>query len=333
MSINKKAMLRYKIIDDCLRNRYKKFNIDDILDKCNEMLYEYYGKKAMVSKRQIYHDLNFIQYYYSAEIEKIIENRRTYYRYKDPNFSIFTNLLTESDLIKIKEAIDVLSQFKGLPQFNWLHQVIASLECRFNIKPSNKKKVIDFYQISDLKGLKYIQPLYNAIINENVLEVTYKSFQDIKAKKFYFHPYYLKEYNNRWFVFGHNENTNISTWNLALDRIVSLKYSNKKYKHFDFDWEKYFSDIIGVTHFENERPQKIVLAFNEISAPYVETKPLHSSQIQKIENGKLIIEIFVAINYELIQNILFYGKNVEVLSPESLRQAIKNELLEALNNY
>lgn len=43
MAVNKLALIRYKTIDDCLRNRFRKWSLDDIIEKVAEVLYDREG--------------------------------------------------------------------------------------------------------------------------------------------------------------------------------------------------------------------------------------------------------------------------------------------------
>ncbi len=326
MPVNKNALVRYQVIDRCLRNTGRYYTIEDLQNECNKVLQEIYSDKKTVSIRQIYNDIKFIEdsMGYGADIIKIRKEGRTYYRYKDPRFSINQTLLSEEEVTKLKSAIDVLLQFDGLPQFECLYEILPILQNKFALKADNKP-VIEIHSNKDFSGLKYISPLYNAVVNKNVLKITYKRFFDCESAQFYFHPYYLREYNGRWFVYGFNEQENKPTWNLALDRIQQIEITDREYRPFDFDWEAYFYDIVGVTRYD-EAPQEITLRFYHESAPYVVHKPLHPSQRVYNEGDNVIVKIKVIPNRELISQILAYGANAEVLSPPSFRQAIKNEI-------
>ena len=41
MPVSKNALIRYKTIDKCLRNRYRRWTLDDLIDACSDALYEY----------------------------------------------------------------------------------------------------------------------------------------------------------------------------------------------------------------------------------------------------------------------------------------------------
>lgn len=80
------------------------------------------------------------------------------------------------------------------------------------------------------------------------------------------------------------------------------------------------------------RPQTIRLLLDKENAPYVITKPLHSSQ--KVEEERpdgIVISIHVIPNFELEKEILSFGDRMIVLSPEKLRLQIGARLKKALD--
>ena len=175
--------------------------------------------------------------------------------------------------------------------------------------------------------------MFNAIINKRVLHVKYKDFKSSEPYDVIFHPYYLKQFNNRWFVFGLNPDVENIYWNLALDRIESLSETSLEYTPTDNDWDDYFYDIVGVTRPQGVDIQEVVLNFSPVLAPYILTKPIHPSQKDKNEPSGLEVRIKVIPNIELIKLLLSFGDQVEVISPEHLRDTIKESLKKAYHCY
>lgn len=218
-----------------------------------------------------------------------------------------------------------MSRFAGAPQFEAVQEMIPVLKDRLGLDHQSKE-VIGLELNIDLKGIEYLSQLYDAIINEQVLEVKYQDFKSGEPFTLTFHPYYLKQYNNRWFVFGLNEELEIPTWNLALDRIESIEIIRKEYLQTDIDWNDYFYDIIGVTRYQDKEPETVILEFTKDMAPYVETKPLHPSQKSEWVDDRLRVTIEVIPNYELESLILSFGGKVKVKRPQNLIQVIKTRL-------
>lgn len=334
MSINKNALLRYQVLDRCFRNPGRKYFWQDLLSEINKALEEYNGPESKIKRRQLFDDIKFMEsdQGWSIPLGRLKEGRKVYYRYENTDFSISNQPLNESEVNQIEAAISVLSRFSGAPQFEWVQELIPVLQDRLGLK-TNSKEVISIESNIDLKGLENLTQFYEAIINEQVLKVQYQDFKSDEPFTLTFHPYYLKQYNTRWFVYGLNEELRVSTWNLALDRIVSAQQTQTQYKESDIDWYEYFYDIIGVTKIPDEEIQEVVLEFSKESAPYVQTKPLHPSQKSEQVGDKLQVTIRVIPNYELESLILSFGENVKVLEPSILREKITKRLMRSTSHY
>ena len=333
MSVNKNALLRYQVLDRCFRNTGRMYFWDDLLNECNDALMDFDPDCGGIGRRQLFDDVRFMESEqgWSIALERIRYDRKVYYRYEDPSFSINNQPLNESEAEQIKAALQIFSRFSGTPQFAWVNEMIPMLETKFGLI-ERKNEVISFESNIDLKGLEYLTPLFNAIINERVLKIMYQDFRSQNPYELILYPYYLKQYNNRWFILGFNENHN-QIYTLALDRIVSLEETNEDYKPTDTDWDDYFYDMIGVTRQSGVEVCEVILKFSPEIAPYVITKPIHPSQINKIDSSGLEIKIKVIPNHELENVILSYGEKVMVVTPQELKERIAERLWNASQQY
>lgn len=335
MATNKHAIIRYHALDQCFSNPGRKYFIDDLIEACNDALYEYTGLSEGVKRRQIFEDIKFMESEqgWSISLERVKDGKQVYYRYSERSFSIKNQAVNEFEDKQLKEILSILTRFKGMPQFEWLEDMLVRLESDFNLK-ERINIIVDFEQNPYLKGLKHFTEIFNSIEYKKVLRIEYKGFKQNKSELIIIHPYFLKQYNSRWFLFGYNKSVN-SLSNIALDRILSLKIVHDKYIQNDsVNFEEYFDDVIGVTVSENKIPLKIQLEIEKSLWPYIESKPIHGSQrIVSKEDGNVIIELDVQINYELIATIFAYGERVKVLQPEDVRMSIKNKAEALLNNY
>jgi predicted DNA-binding transcriptional regulator YafY len=186
-----------------------------------------------------------------------------------------------------------------------------------------------------LKGLHFLEEIYQAIVKKIVLVITYKSFKSREEKVFNFHPFILKEFNNRWFLVGRRKESQPIT-NLALDRIISIDYNlSLPYLEESFNPEAFYKNVIGVTVNTGLQPRRIELWIDANNAPYVITKPLHNSQrvIKQNEDGSIIVHLFIIHNYELERILLGFGDSLEVLRPDNLRERMKSILQKAMLRY
>lgn len=334
MATNKNALIRYQVLDNCFRNPGRRYFIEDLLEACNKALFDYDANSDGIERRQLYDDIRFMESEagWSIPLKKERIGRKMTYRYEDLSFSISNQPLNDSEIDKIKSTLQIISRFSGTPQFEWVNEMMPMLESKFGLIKADTE-VLSFESNIYLQGKKHINPLFNAIINQRVLDITYKDFKSDKAYTVNFHPYYLKQYNNRWFVLGYNSATEIPYWNLALDRIESITETGESYVQTDIDWDEYFDDIIGVTRLSGADIEEITLEFSKEIAPYVMTKPLHPSQKQDLTSKGLVVRIKVIPNYELESLILSYGEQVRVISPQSLKERISKRLKLASNLY
>jgi predicted DNA-binding transcriptional regulator YafY len=331
MSINKKALTRYLAYDRCLRNVGAKYTWKQLIDEANKALLEE-GLEG-IGKTQFYSDMQFMEFSeWKAPIEKIKDGRTVYFKYSDPTYSINNQPLNETEARQLKSALQVLSRFKGMPQFEFINEIIPVIESKLGLV-SLDREVMSFENNLDYEGSKFITPLFNAIVNKRSLIVDYQDFKSPLPYKIAFHPYYLKQFNNRWFVFGYNEFIKNEFWNMALDRIKAIYESSSTYIETEVDWEEYFYDIIGVTKKVDEELQTVKLWFCNSQAPYIITKPLHPTQrIYKNEKG-LEVTISVVPNYELEKLILSFGETVKVISPRFLQNQIKERIKKCNQQY
>ena len=331
MASNKNALIRYKTIDQCLRNNGRRWTLNDLIDACSDALYQYEGKDVYVSKRIIQLDIQLMRsdkLGYNAPIEVY---ERKFYKYADKGYSIKNIPVTDNDIKIMNEAIQMLRQFKDFSLFQEMDGVLQRLEDSVYSSQKNNRAIIHLDKNEQLKGLKYIDPIYEAIQHKKVVKITYQSFKARNPSDMTVHPQLLKEYNNRWFLLASHKKQFIT---LALDRISNIiKDENTAYNDLQIDGDVYYKDVIGAT-VANTRPQRIQFWIDKHNAPYVITKPFHHTQrlIKRTDDG-VIFNILVQINYELERKILGFGDSIEIQKPERLRKRMIDKLKKSIEIY
>src|ERR1700754_16876 len=232
MATNKNALIRYKTLDNCFRNPNKKYFIKDLIEECEKVLLDLDSQSNGISRRQILDDIAFMEskegWGEKMELERFRDSRKVYYRYKDLSFSINNMPLNEIELTQLQSAVDILAQFKGLPQFEWVSELIPKLRQGMASKEASSA-IMEFDNNQYLKGIENLGILHNAIFYKKVLQIEYKPYGSETSYSLILHPYFLKQYNNRWFLFGYNPAKEKYDWNLAIDRIVTIKELKRKY--------------------------------------------------------------------------------------------------------
>ena len=333
MPTNKNALLRYQILDRCFSNRYRKYTIEDLVDAVNEALYDMYGSE--VSVRQIRDDIKYMRdrVSYDAPIEAVpFDGKRCYYRYSDPNYTIFNTELTTEEVTKLCSTINMLGRYRGGAN-RWLEEVISNLELRFGIK-TNRENIVSFEQNDQLRGLEFLSELIDSAINHQPLNLLYRTYNG-KETNVVIHPYHVKQYNNRWFLFGLEQTPNGDRIaNRALDRIVKFSISNVPFvPNTSIDFSTRFDDVVGVTIPDDDvQKETVVLRFEPERFPYVVSKPIHHSQ-RVLNEEECILQIEVRPNKELESVIFSYFPHVEVLEPATLREQFKEKISNNLKKY
>lgn len=335
MALNKNALIRYKTIDKCLQNSYRKWTLEDLIEACSETLYEYEGRDTNVSRRTIQLDIQMMRSDKLGYNAPIVVYDKKFYKYENPDFSITDIPLNEGDMQVLTETVEMLKQFKDFSLFSELGGIIQRLEDKIYTEKTHQPAIIHLDKNEQLKGLEHLDTLYQAIIKKLVLKLHYQSFKADESSELIFHPFILKEYNNRWFLVGKTkEGASIIT--LALDRILSIDYDLKRdHLNEDFDGNEYYKNTIGVTVMDEKYVNNVVLKVDRSNAPYVLTKPMHHSQriVRELSDGGVILKLSVHHNFELERLILGFGESMQVLEPSGLKRRIQDKLQNGLDAY
>ncbi len=336
MPANKNALIRYKTIDNCLRNPYRRWTLEDLVDACSDALYDMEGIRKGVSVRTVQGDIQMMRsdkLGYNAPIE-VYDHK--YYRYADKDYSITDMPLSQNDYEVMKEAVDMLRQLQDFDQFAEMSDAVSRLQDKLAITQKNRKPIIHFDNVPDLKGLKLLNPLYNYIAHKQTLRIMYQSFSARKPQEFILCPYLLKEFRNRWFLFG-SKATDLLLYNLTLDRIVSVEPADVPFRENpDFDSEHFFDDVIGVSKNIRNTPRKIRFWASCEQSRYIMTKPVHPSQIvlkKNEDDGSCIFQIEVVINFEMYSVFMSYGPGIKIIYPHSAVSYMRDKLKEAAGLY
>ncbi len=336
MPANKNALIRYKTIDNCLRKRYRRWTLEDLVDACSEALYDMEGISKGVSVRTVQGDIQMMRsdkLGYNAPIE-VYDHK--YYRYADSDYSIMDMPMSQNDYEVMQEAVDMLRQLEDFEQFSEMADVVRRLQDKLAISQNNRKPIIHFDSVPNLKGIRLLNPLYNHIARKQTLRIMYQSFSARNPTEFIICPYLLKEFRNRWFLFG-SKASNLLLYNLALDRIQSVEPVDVPFRENpDFDPEHFFDDVIGVSKNIKNTPRRIKFWASREQSKYIKTKPLHRSQQlirENPEDGSCVFRIDVVINVEMYSVFMTYGPGIRVIYPKSAVKYMRDKLKQALDQY
>jgi hypothetical protein len=139
MPETKKAYTRYLAYDRCLKDPYNQYGPKELMSIANEALAEE-GLEG-IAKSQFYKDIDFLTYGpWEAPIEKYRDGgKHVLYRYSDREYSIRKQALSENEKGQLKDAVAVLTRFSGLPQFDWIHNMIPEMETKLDLRESERE--------------------------------------------------------------------------------------------------------------------------------------------------------------------------------------------------
>lgn len=338
MPTNKNALVRYRHLDRLLSDHHHYYDIHDLTEKVNDML-EFDGFSP-VTQRCIEKDLIDMQGLFSAPIEHEKKNSKNCIFYWNRSFTIFSQEMSREERNLLREVLSTIGQFNGLDNFKWLD------DFKIGLGLEERRQIISFSNNPFLQNSNLLGTLFDQMSNEVVIKLSYHTFTDPTIRSIVFHPYLLKQYNDRWFLLGAADSDH-KILTFALDRIDEVEpLPEKKYAECPEELQERFENIVGVTLYEERKCEHILCWVNDSSKGYVDTKPMHESytpykgekEIElhnlypKLEGG-MFFSIDCIPNFELIRELCSFGGNLVVLSPDTIRKEIKNRLQEHLERY
>jgi len=337
MPANKYALLRYRVIDRCLTNKFRPFpSVEDLQHACEEAIYG--SSNERVSMSTVEKDLRAMRteeelgYYAPIKYSKLDKG----YYYEDPNYTIRDISLSDEEQEAIKLAAATLFQFRDMAVFKDFGSAIQKIFDRMNISPEMEDEAVErhvqFETTPVAQGSDLLPELLAAIKQHQEVRFRYHSFLDDSRSERVLEPYLLKEYRNRWYVIGRDVERD-GTRTFGLDRIQNLHPSQRYFSvSHDFDSEALFRHSFGIT--AGGRAEEVVLRFGKQQGLFVRSQPLHPTQetISEDENG-LLVRIHVIPSPELNMTILSFGQQVEVVSPSHLRDEVAAAIAQASAHY
>ena len=178
-------------------------------------------------------------------------------------------------------------------------------------------------------------PMIVDALKQNIrIRFAYKAYtRALRTTGIVLEPYFVKIFKQLWYVIGFNvKDGKIKTY--ALDRMsdLTLLAGETFEMPTDFSPAAFFADCFGITTNQNE-PKHIVLRVEPTQAKYFRALPLHPSQHEEVHDTYSVFHYQMRITYDLREELLSHGSDIEVLQPPELKLQICTELKKALDNY
>ncbi len=327
-------------MDRLLSDRHHYYTMRDLYEKVNEMLED--DGFLKVTRRCIEKDIESLQDApFRADIETFQIDGKIIYRYRRSSSSIFREELSNEERNLLHEVLSTIGQFDGLNHFDWLEKF------KMGLGLERRRQIISFSNNPYLQNTNLLGTLFDQISNKVVIRLSYHTFTDATIRSIDFHPYLLKQYNDRWFLLGAADNDKVIL-TFALDRIDNVEpLPERKYEDCTEELAERFEDIVGVTLYEDRPVEHILCWVSDTAKGYITTKPIHGSftpikgdkdiklreEFPQLEGG-MFFTLDCINNYELIRELCSYGKDLIVLrSDGSVVDDVRKRIGEMNESY
>ena len=341
------ALLRYETIDKCLRNTGRRYSFEDLRMECAKALKEKMDKDNIPAKRTIQGDIKNMKSgilgYYAPIKNKRAGQGAGYYIYTDSDFSIKNYSLDDDEVRALYKSLDILQHFSKFGFQKKAMKAIKKLMKEICPELSNNEiPIIGFSRVKEAEGWKLIDQIYQAIEEKTVLSFEFRPFRNNESiQKFQeVHPYYLHEYNNRWFLFAlcKNENQEYVICKFGLERLHNIKENTEAgfITNQKFNPENYFKNKLGVSQGldGDQTVEEVILSFPREKGLYVVSKPIHPNQeIIYADDFEIQIKLSLIINYELVREVISFMDGIKVIAPLRLKHKIKDVHHEGWKQY
>ena len=335
MPLNKDQLLRYQVLNACFKDTSRLYDIGALVECCQQETVRVYGKS--VSKRSVQNDIHLLQYEpYNVEFDEELR-KSGHYRYADTTFNLeVVQNLSPKERTALHDTIELLRPMcqdaeTATPLMQWMLVSLQRLEAGKVL--AENAPCVEFENNALLAGMGNFNFLLECILNHQPVTLRYQSFKRNEAQDINVHPYYLKQFNGRWYFLATADGYD-TVAAYALDRILTVGVWKAKYRPASVDIAGLYADTIGVTISSDSKAERVVLKVAAKRYPYIETKPFSEKQkIVKKDEETITITFPMRINKELVAELLSFGVDIEVLEPMELRKEMTRQIASLNEKY
>jgi predicted DNA-binding transcriptional regulator YafY len=254
--------------------------------------------------------------------------RRTFFHYRDAIEEMFSISL-KCNRSTFEYYIDEEESENDSRMQQWLLDSMSMSGMLSNSRDISHRIVLENVP----SARQYLSVVIDAMRDNQRIKFSYKSYKRVNAVDgIVIEPYFVKIFKQLWYVVGMNvKDGMIKTY--ALDRMSKLVITQDTFKMPEgFDPVDFFKDCFGITT-SHTAAKDIVLRVSPTQAKYFRALPLHPSQQEEIHDSYSIFRYKMRMTYDLKEEIMSHGSDVEVMSPPELKAQIVSELKKALANY
>ncbi len=170
-------------------------------------------------------------------------------------------------------------------------------------------------------GVENVLMILEAIDKKKGILCDYYSYNKKSVKQQKLIPYFLRTWENRWYLVAEPDNHHHGQSVFALERM-------------DIDIEDYFDGCFGINHSDEAKPEKIRIKVYGNQVEYIKALPIHESQKEvEISEEWSIFEYRLIPCYNFYQQLLWHRERLEVLEPMYVRDEMKKVIETMIAKY
>lgn len=217
---------------------------------------------------------------------------------------------------------------------SWLYNTLCVSNALANSQNIKDRILLEYVP----SGQEYLQAIIDAMKENRVLNITHYNYWKDQEYNFDVQPYCVKLFRQRWYLIGRSTYTYFYEQGPRIYSLDRLRHVHVKDETFDMpkDWDakEYFAGCYGIIAGLNKDIEPIKLKVSAGQANYIRDLPMHESQKEIECNDEYSIFTYQMRNtFDLLQELLWNGGDVEVLEPATLRKDMANMVKRMWDKY
>lgn len=180
-------------------------------------------------------------------------------------------------------------------------------------------------------GREWLEPILGALQRNREIEIEYENFVSVKFSG-PVRPLCVKLFKRRWYMLTLLESGKKRIF--SLDRIKQLILTDRTFVYpKDFVPSDYFHNFFGIITTGDKVENIVIRAYAELPG-YLRSLPIHHSQ-RELESNPSYTDFSLRLvpTFDFVQELLLHRDQIEVLSPQILRDEIADIIFKMRHRY
>jgi predicted DNA-binding transcriptional regulator YafY len=288
-----------------------------------------------INVRTAYRDIDFLRDQWGVPLE--YDRGKQTYVLTEPLAELPPVLLSEGELIAIYFAEKVLAQYRNTPFEGNLARAFGKIQELLPEATRASPSGLDDYLSFDPGPLHtpdaaIFKEVLHAHRVRRKLRIRYRSLSSNRTWQRTVHPYHVFNHHGDWYLAAFDERRG-EIRIFALHRIRRAVLTTEPFEMPSrFSFQRYMEDAFGIQ--KGEKAADVSIRFGVRQARWIRERRWHpTARVQEEIDGRIVLHLKVAETSEIKRWVMQFGKEAEVLTPRSLRQAVKEDLQAAVKLY